>query len=104
METGRMPRPDEAATIIPVDTEQNNSIIRLDRTHPWKPQQETMFYWNPQAAEAQFLFNDRDPETGRVLTVLCDIQFRRLIRGKPKIELFRNFCERFSATVSTCVC
>ncbi len=31
-----------------------------------------MFYWNPQAPETQFYFNDRDPDSGKVFTVLFD--------------------------------
>lgn len=80
----RMPTPDEAAVIILVDTHQNNKIIRLDKTHAWNPQQGTMFYWNPLAAEMQFIFNDRDVQTGRVFAVLYDI-------GKSKrIKEFRD--------------
>ena len=76
----RMPRPDEAAVIILIDTHQNNRIIRLDRTHAWNPQQGTMFYWNPLAAETQFIFNDREVKTGRVFAVLYDIQKRKRIK------------------------
>jgi hypothetical protein len=32
-----------------------------------------MLYWNPRAAETQFFFNDRDPETNEVFCVLFDI-------------------------------
>ena len=32
-----------------------------------------MLYWNPEAPETQFFFNDRDPETGQVFCVLFDI-------------------------------
>jgi len=32
-----------------------------------------MLYWNPQAPETQFFFNDRDPDTGKVFCVLFDI-------------------------------
>jgi hypothetical protein len=32
-----------------------------------------MLYWNPQAAETQFFFNDRDPATNKVFCVLFDI-------------------------------
>jgi hypothetical protein len=76
----RMPKPDEAATIILVDTKHDNKIIRIDKTHAWNPQQGTMFYWNPQAAETQFFFNDRDLKTGHVFTVLYDIEKRMRIR------------------------
>ena len=75
-----MPRPEEAAVIILVDTKQENRIIRLDKTHAWNPQQGTMFYWNPQAAQTQFFFNDRDLESGKVFTVLYDVEKRARIR------------------------
>ncbi|MBM4076547.1 MAG: hypothetical protein FJ267_13030 [Planctomycetes bacterium] len=32
-----------------------------------------MLYWNPTVAESEFVFNDRDPLTNRLFTVLCDI-------------------------------
>jgi hypothetical protein len=32
-----------------------------------------MFYWNPEAPETQFFFNDRDAKTGKVFTVLFDL-------------------------------
>jgi hypothetical protein len=76
----RMPKPEEAATIILIDTYDNNKIIRVDKTHAWNPQQGTMFYWNPLAAETQFFFNDRDVETGKVFTVIYDIKKKKRVR------------------------
>ena len=76
----RMPKPGEAATVILIDTRRNNQILRLDKTRAWNPQQGTMFYWNPLAPETQFFFNDRDVKTGKVFTVLYDIQKRRRVR------------------------
>ena len=76
----RMPKPDEAATVILVDTERNNEVVRLDETHAWNPQQGTMFYWNPLAPDTQFFFNDRDVATGKVFAVLYDIQARKRVR------------------------
>jgi len=76
----RMPKPQEAATVILVDTHQNNRILRVDKTHAWNPQQGTMFYWHPLAAETQFFFNDRDLSTGKVFTVLYDIKKRQRVR------------------------
>lgn len=76
----RMPNPEDAATVFILDTQNNNRIIRLDKTHGWNPQQGTMFYWNPNNAEHQFFFNDRDVKTGQVYTVLYDIQQRKRIR------------------------
>lgn len=76
----RMPEPEEAATVILVDTYQNNRILRIDKTHAWNPQQGTMFYWYPRAAETQFFFNDRDVRTGKVFTVLYDLERQQRIR------------------------
>jgi hypothetical protein len=75
----RMPKPEESATIFIIDTHDNNKIIPLDKTHAWNPQQGTMFYWNPLAAETQFFFNDRDIKTGEVFTVIYDIDKRKRI-------------------------
>lgn len=76
----RMPEPDEPATVILVDTSRENEILRVDRTHAWNPQQGTMFFWDPRAAETRFFFNDRDVETGRVFTVLYDVEKRARVR------------------------
>ena len=76
----RMPKPEEAVTIILIDTYNNNKILRVDKTHAWNPQQGTMFYWNPLAPETQFFFNDRDVATGEVFTVLYDIKKKKRVR------------------------
>ncbi len=76
----RMPRPDEAAAIILIDTQDDQEILRVDKTLAWNPQQGTMFYWNPLAPESQFFFNDRDVETDEVFTVIYDIIKRKRIR------------------------
>ena len=76
----RMPTPDEAAEIVLVDTQSNNALIHLDRTHAWNPQQGTMFYWNPLVTNTQFFFNDRDVKTGDVFAVLYDVEKRARIR------------------------
>ena len=75
----RMPNPDEASTVFVIDTDQNNEIVRLDKTHAWNPQQGTMFYWNPLKAETQFFFNDRDVKTGKVFTVLYDLEKKKRV-------------------------
>lgn len=75
----RMPRPDEAATIILIDTHDNNKILRVDKTYAWNPQQGTMFYWNPLAPETQFFFNDKDVKTGEVFTVVYDIEKKKRV-------------------------
>ncbi|TDI70663.1 MAG: hypothetical protein E2O86_03235 [Bacteroidetes bacterium] len=76
----RMPKPEEAAKIFIIDTKNDNKIIYLDKTNAWNPQQGTMFYWNPNAAETQFFFNDRDVESGEVFTVLYDIKKKKRIK------------------------
>jgi len=76
----RMPLPREAATVCVIDTRQENRVIELDKTHGWNPQQGTMFYWHPKEAESQFFFNDRDPGTGRVFTVLYDLKNKKRLR------------------------
>ena len=76
----RLPKPEEAATIFIIDTHNDNKIIRLDKTNAWNPQQGTMFYWNPLAPETQFFFNDRDVETGKVYTVIYDIEKKKRVR------------------------
>lgn len=76
----RLPTPEEFATVILVDTHHDNTIIRLDKCHAWNPQQGTMFYWNPLSPETQFFFNDRDIETGKVFTVLYDIEKKQRVR------------------------
>jgi len=69
----RMPGPDDAAEVTVIDTREGNRIEAVDRSRGWNPQQGTMFYWNPEADATQFFFNDRDPKTGKVFTVLFDI-------------------------------
>lgn len=69
----RLPGPRDAAEIILLDTQNSFAARVVDRTLAWNPQQGTMLYWNPQAAETQFFFNDRDPATGKVFTVLFDV-------------------------------
>ena len=76
----RMPYPEEAAKVFVIDTKEENKIIYLDETHAWNHQQGTMYYWNPNAAETQFFFNDRDVKTGKVFTVLYDIKKRKRIK------------------------
>jgi hypothetical protein len=76
----QMPKPDEAATIILIDTHNENRIVKVDRTHAWNPQQGTMFFWNPLKAESQFFFNDKDIETGEVFTVVYDVEEKRRVQ------------------------
>jgi hypothetical protein len=75
-----MLEPEDAATIILIDTWNDNEIIPIEETHAWNPQQGTMFYWNPLAPETQPFFNDRDITSGKVFTVVHDIQKKQRIR------------------------
>ena len=68
-----MPGTGEAAEIVLIDTQNDYAVEVVERTLGWNPQQGTMFYWNPEAADTQFFFNDRDPRTQKVFTVLYDI-------------------------------
>ena len=70
VEIARMPRACEAATICLIDTRNQNQIIPIEKTTAWNPQQGTMLFWNPNAPETQFFFNDWDVESGNVFTVL----------------------------------
>ena len=69
----RLPGSADPAEICLIDTRNDYAIRVVDRTRGWNPQQGTMFYWNPEHPETQFFFNDRDPRTGKVFTVLFDI-------------------------------
>src|SRR5690349_11794484 len=69
----RLPRANDAAEIVLLDTHRNYAVRVLDRTRAWNPQQGTMLYWNPDAPETQFFFNDRDPKTGKIFCTLFDI-------------------------------
>lgn len=69
----RMPTAQDAAEIVLIDTQEEYRERVVDRTRAWNPQQGTMLYWNPEAPETQFFFNDRDPATNRIFCVLFDI-------------------------------
>src|SRR5210317_758039 len=76
----RMPKPDEAAEVVLVDTRQDYRGIPIETCRAWNFQQGTMFYWNPKQPESQFFFNDRDPTTNRIFTVLYDVEKRERVR------------------------
>lgn len=75
-----MPEPGDAAEVVLIDTEQANKVVRVDQSRAWNFQQGTMFYWNPASAKTQFFFNDRDPDTNRIYTVLFDIRKKKRVR------------------------
>lgn len=55
-------------------------VEKLDESQGWNPQQGTMFYWNPHRPNHQFFFNDRDPKSGVIFTVLYDINKRQRVK------------------------
>jgi len=75
-----MPAPHEAADVALIDTTKNNEVTTIDQSRGWNPQQGTMFYWNPRAADTQLIFNDRDVKTNRVFAVLYDISKRKRVK------------------------
>jgi hypothetical protein len=75
-----MPKPEEAADVVLIDTQQDYKVTAVDQCRAWNFQQGTMFYWNPTNAENQFFFNDRDLKTGKVFCVLYDISERKRVR------------------------
>lgn len=76
----RMPNAGEAADIVLIDTQNNNDVQPIEKSRAWNFQQGTMFYWNPNQPKTQFFFNDRDPETNHIYTVLYDVEQKRRIR------------------------
>ena len=75
-----LPEGHEPADVILIDTQNNYQVTKIEESRGWNPQQGTMFYWNPLKPDSQFFFNDRDPETGKVFTVLYDIEQQRRVR------------------------
>jgi hypothetical protein len=76
----RMPGPSDAADIVLLDASRNYAETKVEETRGWNPQQGSMLYWNPEAPDTQFFFNDRDPKTGKVFTALYDITARKRVR------------------------
>lgn len=76
----RMPRPDEAAEIVLLDTHNACRVLPIEQSRAWNFQQGTMFYWHPEQPETQFFFNDRDPDTNQVFTVLYDCAAQKRMR------------------------
>lgn len=69
-----LPTIEEPAEIVLLDTRNDYQPKVVTMTRGWNLQQGAMLYWNPTAPETQFFFNDRDPATGEVFTVLYDIE------------------------------
>lgn len=79
-----LPDGNEPAGICLVHTDKPDGkffkVEKVDESLAWNPQQGTMFYWNPDKPASQFFFNDRDKKTGKVFTVLYDIEQGKRIR------------------------
>ena len=75
-----MPGPGEAADVILIDTENGYSIQVVDQSQGGIRSRARCFIGIPIRQETQFFFNDRDPETQKVFTVLLDISEGRRIR------------------------
>ncbi len=75
-----MPELGEPAEIVLIDTHDHDAVRKIETTRAWNPQQGTMLYWNPEAAETQFFFNDRDPQDGTLFTVLFDLSRGERVR------------------------
>ena len=76
----RMPEAGETADIVIIDTANGYEVTKVDTTRAWNLQKGTMLYWNPNAPETQFFFNDRDPETEDIFTVLFDISTMKRVK------------------------
>ena len=75
-----LPSGDEPADILLLDTHDNYKPRVAAQTRAWNPQQGTMLYWNPEAQDTQFFFNDRDPATNKVFCVLFDVSRGERVR------------------------
>lgn len=75
----RMPEPGEPAGVMLLDARRAHRAERVAECRAWNFQQGTMFYWNPRARSRELFFNDRDPRTNHVFTVLFDVERRRRI-------------------------
>lgn len=76
----RLPGPEDPAQVLLIDAQQDYRVQVVDASRGWNHQQGTMFYWNPDAPDTQFFFNDRDQATGKVFTVLFDIATMERVR------------------------
>ena len=76
----RMPGAQDVADIVLLDARNQYAETRVDGTRGWNPQQGAMMYWNPEQPSRQFFFNDRDPNTGKVFTVLYDIVEKKRVK------------------------
>lgn len=85
-----LPTADEPAEIILLDAENGFAERPVEQSRAWNPQQGTMLYWNPEAQETQFFFNDREAATNKVFCVLAETA------GSGKAKRLREY--RFDDT------
>ncbi len=76
----RLPGREDPAEVIVMDTQNDFAMRVVDQCGAWNPQQGTMLYWNPDAPNTQFFFNDSDVETGHVFCVLYDLKEGRRLK------------------------
>ena len=83
-----LPLAHEAARIILINTKDDGYITEYcDETRGWNLQQGSMLFWNPHSPNSQFFFNDRDPRTNKVFTVLFDVATRTRVREYRFIDM-----------------
>ena len=75
----RMPRVHDVADIVLLDSHNGYTLLKVEETRAWNPQQGTMLYWNPDRPHTQFFFNDRDSQSNHIFGVLFDIEEGRRI-------------------------
>jgi hypothetical protein len=75
-----LPEGHEPADIVLIDSKNDYKVTKIEESRGWNPQQGTMFYWNPLKPDTQFFFNDRDPKTEKIFTVLYDIEKKKRVR------------------------
>ena len=76
----RLPSAGDPADVVLIDTHDDFKVKKVGETRAWNPQQGTMLYWSPLNPDTQLFFNDRDPRTGKVFTVLFDVESGRRVR------------------------
>lgn len=66
-------RADDEANVLLLDLE-SGQMKPLATTRAWNFQQGTMMYWHPTNPDAELMFNDREPGTNKLKTVLLNVQ------------------------------
>jgi hypothetical protein len=100
----RMPTASEAADVVLLDCHNQYRESVVDRTYAWNFQQGTMFYWNPSAPETQLFFNDRDPVSGDLMTVLLEISTPAGDSGQVAGKRLQVYCSSEGSIANSGVC